>query len=183
MNKSEFIERLCSALSGSGTAGLVEKNRIYYTEYIDGEMAKGRSEEEILAELGEPELIANSILEANGLRDRFVDDDTRTYNAYDTPDGDPTTFAQGTEYRGKGSDRDGADGSGMTGGNTGTSGKGMSPKTKLIIILVAAALFVIGIIVLFIAVIGGIFALLGPILIPVICIWLIYKLIKSISGK
>jgi len=177
MTKTEFIERLCSALSAPGAMALVEKNRTYYSEYIEGEIAKGRNEAEVLEDLGAPELIANSILEANGLRDRFVDDDSKTFNAYDTPDGDPTTFAQGFEY--KGNEKDKAPTGEAAGEKPKAAQKGMSPKTTAIIILIVAALILIGIIVLLILLVGGIFALLGPILIPILIAWLIVRLLRS----
>lgn len=100
MTKQEFLEGLSSALSVSGSEQLINDNRVFYDEYISSEIARGRTEAEVIGELGEPRLIANSILQAEGYKDIFAEG-TRTYTAYDTPDGDPTTFAQGREYRGK----------------------------------------------------------------------------------
>lgn len=100
MTKQEFLEGLSAALSVSESEQLIDDNRAFYDEYISGEIAKGRTEAEVIAELGEPRLIANSILQAEGYKDIFAEG-TKTYTAYDTPDGDPTTFAQGREYKGK----------------------------------------------------------------------------------
>lgn len=66
MNKQEFIDKLRAALNGRISTGLVEENARYYTDYIDTEIRKGRGEEEVLASLGDPRLIAKSIIQANG---------------------------------------------------------------------------------------------------------------------
>lgn len=100
MTRQEFLDGLTASLSVSGSDKLIEENRVFYNEYIDTEVTKGRTEGEVIAELGEPRLIANSILQAEGYKDIFAEG-TKTYTAYDTPDGDPTTFAQGREYKGK----------------------------------------------------------------------------------
>ena len=65
MNKEEFIEKLQRALAGGLNSGLVAENVRYYQEYIDAEVHKGRREEEVLAGLGDPRLLAKSIIEAN----------------------------------------------------------------------------------------------------------------------
>ena len=66
MNKEEFLQGLRRALSSTGSESLIQENLSFYRSYIDGEMVKNRSEEEVLAELGDPRLIANSIREAAG---------------------------------------------------------------------------------------------------------------------
>lgn len=65
MNKEEFIEKLQRALAGGLNSGLVVENVRYYQDYIDTQMRKGRREEEVLAQLGDPRLLAKSIIEAN----------------------------------------------------------------------------------------------------------------------
>lgn len=66
MTKQEFISRLRAALSGKLSPGLVEDHINYYEDYINTEIRKGRTEEEVLASLGDPRLIARTILETNG---------------------------------------------------------------------------------------------------------------------
>lgn len=65
MNRAEFIEKLQRALAGGLSSSLVAENVRYYQEYIDSEVRKGRREEEVLAQLGDPRLLAKSIIEAN----------------------------------------------------------------------------------------------------------------------
>lgn len=65
MNKQEFIDGLRVALSGKISARLVEENVSYYEEYINSQIRMGSSEKNVLAGLGDPRLIAKSIITAN----------------------------------------------------------------------------------------------------------------------
>ena len=66
MNKQEFIDRLRAALNGRVSPNLVTENVNYYEDYINTEIRKGRTEEEVLETLGDPRLIARTIIETNG---------------------------------------------------------------------------------------------------------------------
>lgn len=66
MNKHEFIDRLRAALSGRLPAPQVEDTVNYYQDYINMEMRKGRTEEDVLRSLGDPRLIARTIIQTNG---------------------------------------------------------------------------------------------------------------------
>lgn len=65
MEKKEFIEKLQRALAGGLGSSLVAENVRYYQDYIESEIRKGRSEQEVLEQLGDPRLLAKSIIEAN----------------------------------------------------------------------------------------------------------------------
>lgn len=65
MDRIEFIEKLQRALAGGLSSAQVAENVRYYEEYIDSEIRKGRSEAEVMAQLGDPRLLAKSIIEAN----------------------------------------------------------------------------------------------------------------------
>lgn len=65
MDRTEFVDKLQHALSGGLGSAMVAENVQYYREYIDVEIRKGRSEEEVLGSLGDPRLLAKSIIEAN----------------------------------------------------------------------------------------------------------------------
>lgn len=65
MNRTEFIERLQRALAAGISSGQVADNVRYYQDYIDSEVRRGRSEREVLDSLGDPRLLAKSIIEAN----------------------------------------------------------------------------------------------------------------------
>lgn len=65
MEKTEFIERLQRALAAGISSSQVAENVRYYQDYIDSEIRKGRSEKEVMDSLGDPRLLAKSIIEAN----------------------------------------------------------------------------------------------------------------------
>lgn len=65
MDKEDFITSLQRALSSGLPGGQVAENVRYYREYIDSEIRRGRTEEGVLAELGDPRLLARSIIDAN----------------------------------------------------------------------------------------------------------------------
>ena len=65
MNKQDFINRLRAALNGNVTPNVVAENVNYYSSYIDAEMQKGKSEAEVLGMLGDPRLIARTIIDTN----------------------------------------------------------------------------------------------------------------------
>ncbi len=65
MNRIEFIEKLQRALAAGLNSSQVADNVRFYQDYIDGEIRKGKSEAEVLSMLGDPRLLAKSIIEAN----------------------------------------------------------------------------------------------------------------------
>lgn len=66
MSKQEFIDRLRTALNGRIAPAQVQENINYYEDYINTQIRMGRSEEEVLASLGDPRLIAKTIVETSG---------------------------------------------------------------------------------------------------------------------
>ena len=66
MNKYEFITNLQRHLTGKVSAEKLQELTAYYNDYIDAQIRKGRTEEEVLLELGDPRLLAKSIVETEG---------------------------------------------------------------------------------------------------------------------
>lgn len=64
MNKAEFLEGLAAKLAEDFSSDAVEEQVSYYRGYIDGELKKGRTEEEVTFDLGDPILIARNIAES-----------------------------------------------------------------------------------------------------------------------
>jgi len=60
---NRFLDELIKNLKGNIPDSYVKSNVDYYREYILEEKRKGRSEKEILAQLGEPRLIAKNIID------------------------------------------------------------------------------------------------------------------------
>lgn len=63
MNKGEFLEGLRNTLSGEVPPSVVQENLRYYDDYIRTEIQKGRSETEVMEELGDARLIAKTIID------------------------------------------------------------------------------------------------------------------------
>lgn len=63
MTRFEFTAQLRKALSGRVNHAAVNENVKYYENYIDTEIKKGRGEREVLEELGDPRLIAKTIID------------------------------------------------------------------------------------------------------------------------
>ena len=64
MDKQEFITLLAETLSGEVPADVIQENLNYYRQYLSDEIAKGRNEQDVLNELGDPRLIAKTIIDA-----------------------------------------------------------------------------------------------------------------------
>ena len=64
MTKAEFLERLRRALNGNMSAAAVEDNIQFYDSYFSGQMAQGRSEADVLNELGDPRILARTLIDA-----------------------------------------------------------------------------------------------------------------------
>ena len=60
MNKKEFIDGLRRSLSSINDYSFVNDTISYYENYIDSQMRMGKSEQEVMEELGDPRLIASA---------------------------------------------------------------------------------------------------------------------------
>ncbi|MFA9377994.1 MAG: DUF1700 domain-containing protein [Lachnotalea sp.] len=67
MNKYEFLNTLKETLESEVAQSVLNENINYYSNYIDEEMSKGKSEIEVLHQLGEPRLIAKTIIDTNSV--------------------------------------------------------------------------------------------------------------------
>jgi hypothetical protein len=80
MTRYEFIDRLRAALNGRIPTAQITDTINYYEEYIVTEIRKGRTEEEVLASLGDPRLIAKTIIQTCPATEDTVDG--REYQNY-----------------------------------------------------------------------------------------------------
>ncbi len=99
MTKEQFLSSLEEALIGNISPSLINENIRYYEEYIETEKRKGRTEEEVMEELGDPRLIAKTISDtadssdkrgAGAIKDSY-------YNETDN-DGKNDTYNTGVKY-------------------------------------------------------------------------------------
>lgn len=65
MTKNEFLDKLREALGNDLNGPAVRENVDYYSQYIADEVNSGRSEEEVISELGDPWVIARTVIDAS----------------------------------------------------------------------------------------------------------------------
>lgn len=63
MDRNEFVSTLRAILAEEVAPSVVEDNVRYYDDYISQEIASGKSEREVLEMLGDPRLIAKTIID------------------------------------------------------------------------------------------------------------------------
>lgn len=66
MDKYEFITNLQRHLTGKVSTQKLQEITAYYSDYIDSEIRRGKSEKEVLDQLGDPRLLAKTIVETEG---------------------------------------------------------------------------------------------------------------------
>ena len=72
MTKKQFMEELRSSLEGRVSPMVMQQNVNYYENYINEQIRNGKNEQDILDELGNPRLIARSIIDATDEEDDHV---------------------------------------------------------------------------------------------------------------
>lgn len=149
MNKGEFIEKLGEALAGEVVQSVIQENIRYYDNYISGEVRNGSREEDVIAAIGDPRLIARTIIDSTAVAEEsgsYGGEGYTNYNQQSTTDTNSTfkTFDLSKWYW----------------------------KAALI-----AIIFVV--ISLVITVVGGIFSLLAPFVFPIMIIWFVFSLLRG----
>ena len=79
MSKREFLDKLRKALENDLSGSVVQENVNYYNTYINEEVQKGRSEREVLDELGDPWAIAKNIVTSEEIKGNTQE----TYESYE----------------------------------------------------------------------------------------------------
>ena len=72
MTRKQFMGELRSSLEGIVSPMVVQQNIDYYENYINEQIRSGKTEAEILNELGSPRRIARSIIDAAGVDDSYA---------------------------------------------------------------------------------------------------------------
>lgn len=166
MRKDEFLQTLRRALNGNVPPRVVEDNVQYYNDYISEEVRKGRSEEEVIDEIGDPRLIARTIEDTtDGAGEgEFVDG------------GDGYQQSSARQTRGYGEyDQSTAD---------------SRQKSSIHYIDLSkwywralAVVAVFAVIYLVFMVIGGVLTLIAPLIGPLFLIWLVVTLFKNRNSR
>ena len=194
MSREEFLRGLEEALAGEVPASVVRDNLNYYSSYLSQELAKGRTMEEIIEEIGEPRIVARTIIDSTDAAAEAGD-----YGAYEdrsSRDGyggyDSGRSGYGNGYDGG---RDGY-GSGYDGGSRKDGGYGSyeeDPRkrwfqshnihyidlNKWYWKLLFGAIAILLIVLVF-GIVSGIFALLIQLAGPILLILFLYWFIKSL---
>ena len=71
MDRQIFLENLRRALYGKIDESDLAGHMRYYDEYISQEIQQGKSEQEVLNDLGDPRLIARAIIETSGAKTAY----------------------------------------------------------------------------------------------------------------
>lgn len=81
MDRESFLNSFREALLGKVPDDIIQDNVNYYSRYIDAQMRGGKSEAQVLSELGDPRLLAHTIEDST----KYAQGDYReTADAYDT---------------------------------------------------------------------------------------------------
>ena len=78
MTKQEFLTSLQETLAAEMNGQQVMDQVRYYSAYIDGQIAEGRTEAEVLAELGDARIIARNILDGAEQENSGYSEEIRT---------------------------------------------------------------------------------------------------------
>lgn len=149
MTKREFLEKLRLALGNDLSGSIIQENVAYYDTYISEETKSGRPEEDVIAELGDPWVIAQTIIDSAenqrgniGLDSYAYETERQSYTDARSESGHVYTFGLDSWWK------------------------------KLLLVL-----GIIGIVLVVVSVISGIISLLAPVLVPLIVIMIIVRLI------
>ena len=168
MSRQEFLDGLRTALNGEVAPSVIRDNLSYYEGYISYEMKKGRREEDVLDGLGDPRLIARTIIDTSG--------------------GGQSSYQQAGPQSGYYQEESGeASGNSDRGFRAEFNGNGWNmrydrPKRPwfekaLIAVVIVLAVFLV------ISMITGLISFLFPILVPLLIIYIIYRVIRGSSGR
>lgn len=84
MNRNEFLEILRTQLVGQMQEGKIAAHVRYYQDYIQQQTNAGHSEAEVLAELGDPRLIAKTLLDTDAQAQDVYEEDSGYSSSYDS---------------------------------------------------------------------------------------------------
>lgn len=79
MSKQEFLDGLRRSLASGMESQEINEHINYYSQYIDSQIRMGNSEEEVMTSLGEPRLIAKTLLGMEGVEtvtEEYVEDES-----------------------------------------------------------------------------------------------------------
>lgn len=172
MSKSEFLDKLRVSLNGKVSPSLVEENIRYYNEYIQSQIAGGRSEEEVMEHLGDPRLIARTIVQTNGSSEGDAESTSYRETIYD--DGSYSGYGESS----RGSYSGSYDSNAGSGYNGGYYNEPHEVKVRNVPGWLAALLVILVVV----CVLGLVFSLISfmmPLIIPILIVLFLVKLFRD----
>ena len=186
MTKFEFLDKLKIALTGKVSATLVEENMTYYNEYIDSQIRMGKSEEEVMNMLGDPRLIARTIVQTNGTAGDSVEDASYRESASysDSASYDGGNYSNGNYSNSNYSDNaygnysNGTYRSSYGNGSSNYSGKNNEVKVRSVPGWLVAVIAII-IVVCLLSFVFSIISALLPFVLPILIVLFLVKLFRD----
>lgn len=157
MSKEEFLNGLKQALQGEVPASVIQENLRYYSQYISEETGRGTPEREVLEAIGDPRLIARTIIDSTVGVDGAGQG---TWSAYES-----TYDEQGSPAYEKAGGRQ--------------SGSFHYYDLNKWYWKLLLGVIVVGVLFLVLAIVGGIFSLLVPLLPILIIVYIIMVLTRG----
>lgn len=154
MSKAEFIDGLGKSLRGKVDEREYRSQIEYYSSYISSQIAAGRNEEDVVGELGDPRLIAKTIVQTYSMKDNPINRQYRDNNYNNS-------YGNEEDYQERSSSNRGADRFG---------------HVLRMIILALVVLCIVSIV--FRAVV-----FVAPIIILLIIIWFIIRYFSTLNNK
>lgn len=151
MNRNEFLGKLKEALENDLSGQVVQDNINYYDQYITEEMRSGRTEQEVLDLLGDPWMLARTI----------IDSPANSGGAYTYDSNEPIYSKETRQTKQQ--------------GDSGLHILSLDTWWKKLLII----LCVVGIFGIIISLVTGIISLLAPIILPVIIILIILQIVRG----
>lgn len=176
MTKQEFLDSLRAALSSRVSTRAVAENISFYEDYINTQVRMGKSEAQVIEELGDPRLLARSIAEAEKRAGTGSEQEAEYRTAdsgYRYESGRQGTYDRGTYDHGTydhWAGQSGAYGYGYNAGRQG--GKGYRVPLWLVICIVLL------VVVLVLSLVFSVLSFLAPVLIPVMLVILTVRLFR-----
>ena len=158
MSKRGFLEVLRETLSEELSQNVVNGHIQYYDQYISDDIRKGASETEVTGRLGDPRLIARTILETSGASGSSSQDGYGSQSSYSQSSYSQSSYSQ--------------DGTGSTGGGFQHVQEKMhnNPTVRLVL----GILIVMGVIALIISIVSA----LLPVVLPIAAVLILLSFLR-----
>jgi len=151
MTKSEFLDKLRAALGNDLSGAIIQENVNYYSSYISEEVSKGKTEAEVIEELGDPWVLAQTVIDS-------VEGKNSADVGYEENNG---YSSRQTTYTGQQE-------------NTGQIYRNGGAWWKRLLFILG----IIGVIMVVAGVISGLISLLLPVIIPITVIMIVVRMFR-----